>query len=49
MVSFKDIQILNDEFGKPFIKLSRPMNYKFHISLSDEKNYATSFVIIEEA
>lgn len=47
VVEFKDIEILNEESGKPIVKCSKFTNLKFHISLSDEKKHAMAFVIIE--
>lgn len=56
-VYWKDIEIYNNQFGKPFIKLhkraidrvkeiSRNENYKIEVSLSDEKKFAIANVII---
>ena len=57
--SFQDVEILNLEGGQPEIKIfnaaeklcldlvPKSCNYKIHVSLSDEKNYCSSFVIIE--
>ena len=56
-VFWKDIEIVNNKYGKPFIKLHNnalkyfeafDKNYKFSIevSLSDEKNYAVANVTI---
>ena len=57
-LNFKDIMIINDKYGKPFIKLHnnaiRYINnlskkkYKIEVSLSDERNYAIANVIIFE-
>jgi len=41
-MSFHDIEILNDEFGCPFLN-----DEKAHISISHEKDYAIAFVILE--
>jgi len=53
----KDVYITNDESGKPVLnvensaeKLIKQLcgdNYKLHVSLSHEKDYATAFVIVE--
>lgn len=52
----KDVYVLNDENGKPFIELEhsalelfeqRCGKSKIHLSLSHEKQYAVSYVIIE--
>jgi len=57
--SFQDVEILNLDGGQPEIKIfniaeklclelvPKSCNYKIHVSLSDEKNYCSSFVIIE--
>ena len=48
---FKDIEILNDKSGKPYITFLCHQEfidkkYHFNISISDEKRYAIAFVII---
>ena len=55
-IFWKDIEILNDNLGKPYIKLHKnalnrikmisKKKYKIEVSLSDEKNYAIANVII---
>ena len=55
-IYWKDIEVLNNEFGKPLIKLHNnavkriskltKKDYKIEVSLSDEKNYAIANVII---
>ena len=55
-IFWKDLEIINNEFGKPTIKLHNnavkrinqltKRNYKIEVSLSDEKNYAIANVII---
>ena len=55
-INFIDIEILNDNLGKPYIKLHKnalnrikmisKKKYKIEVSLSDEKNYAIANVII---
>ncbi len=55
-VFWKDIEVRNNEFGKPYIilhnnskkyiKSSKNKNYNIVLSLSDEKNYAIANVII---
>lgn len=59
-MSFKDITILKNELGKPYIKISgETLNYieknislmeklKVHISLSDEQTHSIAFVVIEK-
>tara|TARA_Y100001970_G_C13715244_1_gene593939 strand:- start:20 stop:406 length:387 start_codon:yes stop_codon:yes gene_type:complete len=57
-LNFKDIEIINDEFGKPYYaktkKISQLIKKKFKVkrfscflSISDEKNYSTAFTIIQ--
>ena len=54
-IEFKDIEIINNELGKPEVFLSGKakeiadkMNIsKIHLSMSHEKNYASAIVIIE--
>ena len=55
-IFWKDVEVVNDEYGKPFIKLHNNAlkrinkitnkDYKIEVSLSDEKNYAIANVII---
>ena len=56
-IDFKNIEIFNDNFGKPFIKLSgstanflkkkiKTKKYFIHLSLSDDKPWAQATVII---
>ena len=56
-INFKDIEILNDVLGKPFIKLkgstanflNKKVNrkkYQIYLSLSDDKPWAQATVII---
>lgn len=53
-VSFKDISVLNDTNGKPYIEISDIAKAKLadytniHVSISDEKNYAISYVVVEK-
>tara|TARA_B100000989_G_C19488054_1_gene448429 strand:+ start:796 stop:1182 length:387 start_codon:yes stop_codon:yes gene_type:complete len=57
-LSFKDIEILNDNKGKPYYyktkKIDNIINKKFKIkkydlflSMSDEKNYSIAFTILQ--
>ncbi len=55
-VSFLNMSVSNDQFGKPEISLGPILHdflikqikfYKIHLSLTDEKNTASAFVIIE--
>ena len=56
-VFWKDIEVINNEFGKPIIllhnkalnflnKMDKDNNLNIELSLSDEKNYAIANVII---
>ena len=58
-VFWKDIEVINNEFGKPIIllhnkalnflnKMDKDNNLNIELSLSDEKNYAIANVIISE-
>ena len=57
-LNFKDIEIMNDKFGKPYYsktkKISQIIRKKFKVknfncflSISDEKEYSTAFTIIQ--
>lgn len=54
-VNFKDIEVLHDESGKPYVKLykeglviSKQLGIdRFHVSISHEKEYAIAFAIAE--
>lgn len=43
MVSFHDIEILNDEAGKPFINFPNTF-----ISISHDQDYAIAYVVVED-
>ena len=56
-VFWKDIEVINNQYGKPFIKLhgkakeifeniNKTSNTQIEVSLSDEKKYAIANVII---
>ncbi len=52
-VSFHDLEIFQDQFGKPYFKFSKKLsnhynNLKAHLTMTDEQEYAQAFVIIEE-
>ncbi|GFQ65637.1 holo-[acyl-carrier-protein] synthase [Trichonephila clavata] len=48
-IIMKDIEIYSDVRGKPYIAVRKDFiskDYKIHLSLSDDGDYATAFVII---
>ncbi len=58
-LSFKDIEILNDSFGKPYYVMNKTINgliykkfkikkYNLFLSISDEKDYSIAFTIIQK-
>ena len=57
-IFWKDIEVINNKYGKPYIKLHNralkrvnkisKKNFKIDVSLSDEKKYAIATVIISE-
>ena len=57
-LNFKDIEILNDNLGKPYFKLNsrtkkiilkklKVKNFDIFLSISDEKKYSIAFTIIQ--
>jgi len=58
-ITMKDIEILHDDLGRPLVNLynaalarayfvSQNQNFKFHISLSNEREYVNAVAVIEE-
>ena len=58
-LNFKDIEILNDELGKPYFRKTKKINniiykkfkvkkYNLYLSISDEKDYSIAFTIIQK-
>ena len=58
-LNLKDIEILNDEIGKPFYYKSKKINniiykkfkinkYDLFLSISDEKDYSVAFTILQK-
>ena len=56
---FKDIEILNDKFGKPYFRKTKKINnliykkfkvkkYNLFLSISDEKEYSIAFTILQK-
>ena len=59
-LNFKDIEVVNDKMGKPYYVKNKKItkiiqknfkieNFKFFLSISDEKNYSTAFAIIQKS
>ena len=59
-LNFKDIEIMNDKFGKPYYSDSKKItkiikkefkvkNFNSFLSISDEKEYSTAFTIIQSS
>ena len=57
-LNFKDIEIINDKFGKPYYTKNKKIikivqknfkikNFNCFLSISDEKDYSTAFAIIQ--
>ena len=57
-LNFKDIEVVNNKMGKPYYVKNKKItkiiqknfkikNFKCFLSISDEKNYSTAFVIIQ--
>ena len=57
-LNFKDVEILNDNLGKPYLKLNNKTkkiisktlkveNFDLFLSISDEKEYSVAFTIIQ--
>jgi len=57
-LNFKDIEVINDKFGKPYYKKNKKIkkiiqknfkikNFNCFLSISDEKDYSTAFTIIQ--
>lgn len=46
-ISFKNINVLNDAKGKPYINLNhKSSEYNIELSISDERDYAVAFVVL---
>ena len=59
-LNFKDIEVVNNKMGKPYYVKNKKIrkiinknfkikNFKFFLSISDEKNYSTAFAIIQKS
>ena len=58
-INFKDIEILNDKFGKPYYNKTKKIDviiykkfkakkYNLFLSISDEKDYSIAFTILQK-
>ena len=58
-LNFKDIEILNDKFGKPYFRKTKKIDnliykkfkvkkYNLFLSISDERDYSIAFTIIQK-
>ena len=58
-LNYKDIEIVNDKYGKPFyfksqklnniiLKVYKTRNYNLFLSISDEKDYSIAFTILQK-
>jgi len=46
-LSFSEMDVKNDEFGKPYLVCDKLSNYHFSLSISHENSYAIGFCIFE--
>ena len=57
-LNFKDVEVINDKFGKPYYSKNKKVtkiiqknfnvkNFSCFLSISDEKDYSTAFTIIQ--
>ncbi len=57
-LNFKDIEVLNDKLGKPYLSKSKKINYLMYkrfgikkynlfLSISDETDYSIAFIILQ--
>lgn len=48
-LSFHDIEVMNDDKGKPVAKVGKFEDFRISISISDEKSgYAIAFAVVEK-
>lgn len=49
-LSFHDLEVFQDKFGKPYFEFSAKINkqIKAHLTMTDELEYAQAFVVIED-
>lgn len=50
IIKFKNIEVLNDQRGSPYFNNPSVLDFsnRVHLTLSDEKNFAIAYVIIEK-
>ena len=48
VIGMRDITILNDDMGMPYVKAPSYKDIKFQISLSHEKEYSVGMCVIED-
>ena len=59
-LNFKDIEVLNDQNGKPYFIMTKKINniiykkfkikkFKLFLSISDEKDYSIAFTILQKS
>jgi holo-[acyl-carrier protein] synthase len=48
-VYMKDLIILNDETGRPYLDFPKFEGVKIHVSLSHERDYSVGFAILEKS
>lgn len=46
-LSYSEMDVKNDEYGKPFLVCEKLKNFRFSLSISHENSYAIGFCIIE--
>ncbi len=48
-LKFKDIEVVREKSGRPILNVKGGSNgYKYHLSLSHEKEYGVAHVVVEE-
>jgi holo-[acyl-carrier protein] synthase len=47
-VRWKDVEVINNSFGKPLFSIRGNISQNAHVSLSHSRDYAVAFVYVEE-